>query len=1188
MAPRTLTKDVGNLRGFSTDSIFVRPSYVADVAVNINRYPDTTLGSRRGYQCKVAAIGGLGTGTYDNPEENLIETVTIDRNGQLYRLLHKQIYIYFTDPATAMPWGSAWTFMPWGSPSSGSGVGRYLTFTIFTDPRFLATLPWGSAWTFMPWGSPSGESITNNTWLNRAAQINGNQGPTNTLIVDAGHVLLPNDVIQFLNSNSVLVTASVASTTGTTITIAGPAVTVLDNAYINQYLDIPFRKGFDVGSPYPIRDFLAALSTLAGVQSSINGDDTYPAAFLDLVEPIQVASGGVLTLEYTYWEQVNKTIPITFPRMSIVTYQNSEEFENASFATFDDAVYIANGLDENKKYDGQTVYSVGMPKGIQPLATEVNLGAGKLANGTYNYAITYEQVDNIGHVAEGAISDNRQLVIASGPSNGSIVVTDLLANSGWNTDGALFLNPAVQATVYGPDVNGNYYHNFGVQNTPHTMEIGDTAYYQDTIIATKNGLSASAENVLVVDAGHGVEVNDVVVFLNTAGDVKSRTVTVVQPTSITVDGVPVIVADNATFATNKANKVFGNIAIVDGTQNNLTVLTVKSGHTVQVNDWASFTDAFDRVQRRLVEAVTATTITISGIPVTVNDLVLITTETIRTDSFSVIRKNATGLIPANAAPISNNLRINIWRTRQDGEQLFLLATIPNDSLNATQTYLDKIQASQTTGVITGATQANPAVITAPAHNLKTGMQLTIDDVLGMIQLNGRNYTITVVSADTYSLNGVNSTAYGAYTAGGKWTLIFSENDELGVPFPDPIRLPDPPPISKYVLTYGNQLLYAGGERNVAENSDNVFFSEGNQPEAVPRATNFFPVPAPDDDVSGLGVAGSTLVIFKKKSMDAVTGDLLTSQFQVIPIAPGTNIGCVANATIASVGTLLYFLSSNGVYALSENQLFPTDAFGNPVAISVAIENIFRENNFIPSYRYVMKRAVAVNYQKDNQYLLFLPCEDTTTTVRDANANSAIFCYDYQGKNWFQWKNMNAAGGLFVINDNLFFHERRFSGVVGNTSNLYRQHRFYRLIDYADHTGPIRTEWKSSWEDVGLPAVRKKFVRCMLYIDRVTDLQQFNNPKILFSTYLDRIPDLQNTIADVTTVDNIRNAPWSKSYWGWGFWAGYQDSFVRVNLRAGTVAKSIQVGLQTVGINQTYHLAGFQLEAVPDFRKTIVR
>lgn len=68
--------------------------------------------------------------------------------------------------------------------------------------------------------------------------------------------------------------------------------------------------------------------------------------------------------------------------------------------------------------------------------------------------------------------------------------------------------------------------------------------------------------------------------------------------------------------------------------------------------------------------------------------------------------------------------------------------------------------------ISGATQANPCVITATAHGLATGAQVKIADVVGMTELNGNIYTITRVDADSFSLDSTDSTAFTAYTSGG--------------------------------------------------------------------------------------------------------------------------------------------------------------------------------------------------------------------------------------------------------------------------------------------------------------------------------------------------------------------------------------------------------------------------------------
>lgn len=1166
-----ITRQIGNLRGFSTDSIFLRPANVADRAINIQRAPDRTLQLRRGYQCQISEIGGLGMGTFDDPVTDEDRTVCIGFNGFLYNKLTKQIFFYYDGQVTGTITGATQanpceitsvahglqtgaqviirnvggmtqlnnatytitvtgvnTFTLDGIDSSAFTaytVGgywsiafadqRYLTFTIFTDPRFLVTNPgWSIApWSFSPWGAPSGESITCNITVNRAAQIDGNQANTNTINVEFGHELVATDVIQFYASNGVFNQRNVLSVTATSITFDGYPVSVIGGAYISQFFDIPFRKGFDVTSPYEIATFISTITNpttgVHGLQVAINGIDTYPAAFLQIIEPTIIDSNKVFTIDYWYWDLVNFTTTPPFPGSANQNYQNSEEFENASMAAFDDVIYIANGWDFPQKYDGQTVYRAGMPAGVRPSAAD-NVAAPIMPfsmGDAYQYVVTYEQIDNRGHIVEGEVSAVWDHTVGTTPSAIDVTVTNIQPNSGWNTNGAVAVGGT--ATVYGPDVNGFYY-DFVSVNAGFSLKIGDSAYYLDTTCAQINGAQANVITI-VVDAGHGIVPGDLVYFPSSTPTQIVRNVVSTTGTSFTIDLAPVTVSDNDYVQVYKVSKVFGNVAIVNANQSQVNTIIVDVGHTIQINDIVEFIDQFKRVQRRTVTGTAGNSITIDGIPVDVFDDYLIASINQRADAINLQRTNTAGATLGASAPISNNLRINIYRTKQgttfgtNGE-VYLVASIPNNSNGS-------------------------------------GTQVYTDDI-----------------ADA----------------------------ELGREFDDPDLVPNPPPISKYIKSFGNQMFYAGGERGVPENSDRVFFSEGNEPESVPTATNFFNVPNVDDDITGLGVAGTTLVTTKNHSLWAATGNFLSGQIDVVQIAPGTNIGCAANATIASVGTLMYFAHTNGVYAITENQLYPTDPFGNPVPLSIAIDAIFRETPYLPQLRYKLKRAVAINYTKDNQYLLFLPCEDVQSTIRTANANSVILCYDYQEKNWFQWYNMNAAGGMVVIDDDLYFQERRFSAVDGNTANLYKQHRFYRLVDHADHAGPQRCEWRSSWEDLGQPEVRKKFCRCILLMDRLSEVYQYNNPQMNFSSYLNRIPNLQNTMAQITQVDNIRNSSWSYSGWGWNYWSGYQDSFVTVNLKQGTVAKSMQVGFTIQGINMDIRLAGFQLEAIPENRKTVVR
>ena len=813
-----ITRQIGNLRGFSTDSIFTRPSNVADRAINIQRAPDGTIQLRRGYQCQIGEIGGMGIGTFDDPALDEIQTVTIGLDGFLYNKLTKQIYFYYDGQVTA-----AITNISQANPAEVTSVGhglatgavlllqnivgmtqlnnkivtitvvdadhftlngidstaytayisggnwiisftenRYLLFTIFTDPRYLSTNPGWSvqAWSFTPWGAPQGESITCNITVNRAAQLTATVTNSNTFPVAFGHELIATDIIQFYATDGSFNQRNVTASTTTSITFDGYPVSVVSGTYVSQFFDIPFRKGFDVTSPYLISTFIATITNpttgIFGLQIAINGNSDLPAAFLQIIEPIIIDNNSPFTIDYWYWQQVNYTISPPFPGSANILYQNSPEMENASMAVFDDVIYIANGWDYPQKYDGQTIYRTGMPQGIRPSEVDNTSATIKpFSDGNiYQYAITYEQIDNRGHVVEGQISPVMSHEVGTTFSAIDVTVTNLMSTIGanWNTNGAEAVGG--DATVYGSDSNGFYY-DFVSLNPGFTLKLGDSAYYLDLHAAQIDG-DQSDVLTINVDIGHAIIVGDLVYFPDSTPVERVRSVTQTTSTSITISGDPVTVTNDVYITDYKVSIVFGDVAIIDGNQSNVNIITVKTGHTVQIGDVVDFIDAFDRLQQRNVTGISGTSVTVDGIPVSVTDLFLIASQSLRTDAVNLQRLNSGAANLGTNAPISNNLRINIYRTLQGQSfgvngDLFLVASIPNDSTgSATQIYTDSISDAEL-------------------------------------------------------------------------TIAFSN-------FPPD---PNPPPISKYVKCFGNQMFYAGGERGNSENSDNVFFSIGGNPEIVP-------------------------------------------------------------------------------------------------------------------------------------------------------------------------------------------------------------------------------------------------------------------------------------------------------------------------------------------------------------------
>lgn len=68
--------------------------------------------------------------------------------------------------------------------------------------------------------------------------------------------------------------------------------------------------------------------------------------------------------------------------------------------------------------------------------------------------------------------------------------------------------------------------------------------------------------------------------------------------------------------------------------------------------------------------------------------------------------------------------------------------------------------------ITGATKADPVVLTVTGHGYSTGDVVYITNVAGMTQLNKNTYRITVLDPNTFELNNTDGTNFTTYVSGG--------------------------------------------------------------------------------------------------------------------------------------------------------------------------------------------------------------------------------------------------------------------------------------------------------------------------------------------------------------------------------------------------------------------------------------
>jgi hypothetical protein len=128
------------------------------------------------------------------------------------------------------------------------------------------------------------------------------------------------------------------------------------------------------------------------------------------------------------------------------------------------------------------------------------------------------------------------------------------------------------------------------------------------------------------------------------------------------------------------------------------------------------------------------------------------------------------ITPGITEPVGCTITVDTVGTETD---YYRVTAINKETGEQSLSGLDGISAT-----ITGATQANPVVITATAHGFVDGDEIKIDSVAGMTEINGYRFFVTNKTANTfelYDLDGfsVDGTGYTAYTSGGIARLTYS-------------------------------------------------------------------------------------------------------------------------------------------------------------------------------------------------------------------------------------------------------------------------------------------------------------------------------------------------------------------------------------------------------------------------------
>lgn len=448
----------------------------------------------------------------------------------------------------------------------------------------------------------------------------------------------------------------------------------IDEGSTENRLNYSLGNGFDEASPVTLANLKTQIDAISGGNFSATiggaGVTSIPAAFLPLVRDASFLNGTNLALTAYSWQEVNDTV--TNPLAGSETNRNASDFENVSSVQLNEVLYLSNGYDDPLKYDGQTIFRSGMPEGGKPTIAESS-HSGAALNVSRFVCDTEANTPNGSGVV--LFDKNGSVGVFVDKNAGNIPIPDYFAGCtrtirfGTLTTG-MTANQVATAFAALVDADGQF---TAPAPGAATVDVTDVEYGERQ--AAKNGVPSTTWTVSTPTPGvggisnGGVRYYYSVTYLqkdnygNEVEGIMSEDAT--DPNDTEKTGVVLSGSDKdvtSTLTNLQAGSGFNtNCAIVNGGQAGVNTITVDSGHTIKVGDTAYFSDGVSGgMVEREVTAIAATTITVAGSAVNVSD----------------------------NAVISNNLRIRLWRNKEGGTAKFLVAEIANNSLSATQSYVD--------------------------------------------------------------------------------------------------------------------------------------------------------------------------------------------------------------------------------------------------------------------------------------------------------------------------------------------------------------------------------------------------------------------------------------------------------------------------------------------------------------------
>jgi len=296
-------------------------------------------------------------------------------------------------------------------------------------------------------------------------------------------------------------------------------------------------------------------------------------------------------------------------------------------------------------------------------------------------------------------------------------------------------------------------------------------------------------------------------------------------------------------------------------------------------------------------------------------------------------------------------------------------------------------------------------VSETGHGLQTGDEIVVVDSGHATLEDGSSYNITVIDDDSFfffadvddDTSSHTSKYIARVSAGGGYIHMpappfgVAHNFRLAVPY---FYEPDASDDNFTARNVDDEILISSPKRG--DKYDTPFGTLGTTEGGV------------NDKLVGLfSFADDKLLLFNRKSISLVQGvDSINFQDTTRQLIT-SELGLVARKSVVQVGNNVLFLSDNGVYGASFQDLY--NLRGNETPLSEAINPTFERIN-----KAYWENSVAVYF--NNRYYLAVPlnAEDGT----EATSNNAILIFNFLNK---QWESIDSVANVSREGNNIDFN-----------------------------------------------------------------------------------------------------------------------------------------------------------------------